>query len=643
MNFQPTTYSYIFFTTAVVFLTLGWTHFRRRDLPYIRHAAWAMFGAAAWALAWGLEISVFSGESIIYLLYVEDLGSFIFRMHLFFFILELFELRGFFLKVFKIVLWTGGGIFFLLDFTNPLHHLVRKSISIVSASGGFAASVTHGPAFQVVLLLDLIGVIIVLVAAVREYLSSKGMRRTRVIWVTLSLAAPMIANLAYSLRGSPVEDQVFLPFGLTITAMITSSIIFEELRQDLMAKSKVLESAVSSLEQEISRRTELETGLRRMQEMLAVQLASQNQKLTGLYEILLLSGQPPDEETLYSLILKKLQSIFSCDEILVYTHVTDNDHMELCASLTDFSVARRIRFPADWLADEQEVHAELDLRNSTSTLPELFEMGYACCLSKWMPSHQAAPQYLVAFWREPHSFVVEELSLFSAATYAMGVVIDNVRQRSQAEKTAVKQERRRVARDLHDVITQSLAALSISAETAQTLHKTNPSALESILVHLSDSARQALREMRLLMYELRLDSFDEIDLVNAIETRIDAVENRSGISVTFWVQENASWPDSWNSDLYQITMEAMNNAVKHARATELQVELSNVDGGFTLKVCDNGRGFNMNKIPKGGLGLQGMSERAERIGGRLEIVASPSQGTCIQFHAPAKSNTEDQP
>jgi signal transduction histidine kinase len=221
--------------------------------------------------------------------------------------------------------------------------------------------------------------------------------------------------------------------------------------------------------------------------------------------------------------------------------------------------------------------------------------------------------------------------LFSTMSDQLAILVENARLRERAQASAVMQERRRLARDLHDSVTQSLHSLVLAADVATNrLHLGKLERLEDSLAQLQASARQALKEMRLMLYELRLASPDQIKLVDTLQLRLDTVEHRAGIEVEFTADDLSGISQEWNINLYAIGMEALNNSLKHAQATRVAVHLRKLPHGVLLEISDNGKGMPENASHSGGIGLSSMRERAERIGGTFTVSTAPGQGTCIQ-------------
>ncbi len=159
------------------------------------------------------------------------------------------------------------------------------------------------------------------------------------------------------------------------------------------------------------------------------------------------------------------------------------------------------------------------------------------------------------------------------------------------------------------------------------------------LSQLGETAHQALKEMRLLVYELRPLALEVEGLAGAVQQRLDAVERRAGVQTRLLVDNAVDVPAPVQEGLYRIAQEALNNTLKHAAATAVTVRLSMTDGHVELAVVDNGRGFDATATTDhGGLGLVSMRERAERLGGSVTIDSTPGAGTTVHVSLPLATN-----
>jgi signal transduction histidine kinase len=206
--------------------------------------------------------------------------------------------------------------------------------------------------------------------------------------------------------------------------------------------------------------------------------------------------------------------------------------------------------------------------------------------------------------------------------------------KEEAEETAVLEERQRLARDLHDAITQSLYGLMLFTRASRDAQEAGDDAkLEETLEEIETNALQTLKEMRLLLHQLRPLSLEQGGLSGAINTRFDQVERRLGITATAQIQNDLDLTRGAEESLYFITTEALNNSLKHSKAKKVGVSLDRANGDIQLIVEDNGLGFDPDK-PTAGMGLKNMQERADLLGGDIEFVTGEGQGACIRLKIP---------
>jgi signal transduction histidine kinase len=234
------------------------------------------------------------------------------------------------------------------------------------------------------------------------------------------------------------------------------------------------------------------------------------------------------------------------------------------------------------------------------------------------------------------AFDESDLIVLQSLADQTGVAIENARLYKQAQQLAVVEERNRLARELHDSVTQALYGITLHAEAAfRQLEAANPELANEQLIELRGTAQEALREMRLLIFELRPSVVEMQGLVPALRTRLEAVEERAGIQVEMNLDESLNLSDRVQNCLYRIAQEALNNALKHAMANQVIVNLSGSPSKVTLEIIDDGVGFNPeDAIEGGGLGLDGMIERAEVLNCELLIDSKPDQGTTIRIEVP---------
>jgi signal transduction histidine kinase len=198
------------------------------------------------------------------------------------------------------------------------------------------------------------------------------------------------------------------------------------------------------------------------------------------------------------------------------------------------------------------------------------------------------------------------------------------------------EERQRLARELHDSVTQALYSGNLYAEAARMALVAGKQgvALEN-LQNLREMTREALLEMRLLVFELHPSILEKEGLVAALQARLAAVENRSGLKTEIKVTSQKNLPISIEKEIYRVAQEGLNNVVKHARARNLRISLEYQKDSLFLELQDDGTGFDVQAARKsGGMGLRGVEERVRKIGGTLAIESLPGNGTKLTVIAP---------
>jgi signal transduction histidine kinase len=204
---------------------------------------------------------------------------------------------------------------------------------------------------------------------------------------------------------------------------------------------------------------------------------------------------------------------------------------------------------------------------------------------------------------------------------------------------AVVAERNRLARELHDSATQSLYAVTLYADAATRLLSSGQiePAAENLL-KLRGTAKEALGEMRMLIFELRPPILAEQGLAAALRARLEAVEGRAGLKTELYVEGESRLPPEVEEGLYRIAVEALNNALRHAQARCISVSLWFKPEATRLEVADDGIGFDPPAVRKrGGLGLRGMEERAKEMGGTWSVDSRPGTGTTVTVVVPAQT------
>jgi PAS domain S-box-containing protein len=215
--------------------------------------------------------------------------------------------------------------------------------------------------------------------------------------------------------------------------------------------------------------------------------------------------------------------------------------------------------------------------------------------------------------------------------------------RRQAAELASSAERAHLARELHDSVTQALFAMTLVTRSIEVLLPRDREAALEKFEELRQLQREALTEMRSLLFELRPASLERDGLEQALRTHVAALESRIGLSILLEADLPDRLPLDVEEALYRIAQEALHNVVKHARANQARVRLELKGDQACLSVEDDGEGFDDSSADEGQLGLTGMRARAVRLGGTVTIRSTPGAGTVVEALVPLAQRTTQVP
>lgn len=290
------------------------------------------------------------------------------------------------------------------------------------------------------------------------------------------------------------------------------------------------------------------------------------------------------------------------------------------------AVAERRPVVVKDLGSQQDLWRDPDMRKHLTWLAR----KYAGLLAVPLISKDEIYGGIVLYYPEPRDFSPEELELAVSFADQATLAIENARLRAQAEETAVAAERSRLARDLHDAVTQTLFSASLIAEVLPKLWDKDPAEGRRRLGELRQLTRGALAEMRTLLLELRPATLVEVGLDDLLRQLTEATTGRARLPVALEVEGgHRHLPPDVQVALYRIAQEALNNVAKHSGADQATVALRCRPDLVELRVRDNGRGFDPGGVLPDRLGLGIMRERAEAIKAALTIESRPGRGTEI--------------
>jgi two-component system, NarL family, sensor histidine kinase UhpB len=236
---------------------------------------------------------------------------------------------------------------------------------------------------------------------------------------------------------------------------------------------------------------------------------------------------------------------------------------------------------------------------------------------------------------------IEEIDRLASSFHGLLERIEEERRRSgQLAMRAQEEERRRLARDLHDEVNQALTAILLRLEA---LAQETPPERAPEVAELKRLVNQAMDELLNLARQLRPSALDDHGLVPAVETQLKRFAARTGIEVRLDTRGDPdALPEVVQTAIYRVAQEALTNVTRHAGATVVELDLEEDASGAELRVRDDGGGFDPSVVartrsdgPGGGLGLVGMAERARLVGGELDVRSAPGGGTTVTLRVPA--------
>jgi len=228
-------------------------------------------------------------------------------------------------------------------------------------------------------------------------------------------------------------------------------------------------------------------------------------------------------------------------------------------------------------------------------------------------------------------FVHEDEELIRTLAAHAAIAIENARLHERSRELSTIEERKRLARELHDSVTQTLFSIGLTAEAAAELIEADPARAREQLGHLQELTRTAMLEMRSLIFELRPAELETEGLAAALRKHVDVLRRLHAQEIEVEVDGERRLPPDVEKGLLRIAQEALGNALRHSGAQHVSLRLAARDSLVALRVVDDGRGFDPEEAVARSrrLGLTSMRERAEALGGTLAIDSAPGEGTTI--------------
>jgi signal transduction histidine kinase len=377
--------------------------------------------------------------------------------------------------------------------------------------------------------------------------------------------------------------------------------------------------------------------------LLEQHVAERTQELTSLLSFANQAAATRELGQLVAVVLPQVERMLGCSWAGVY--LADNGSLVPIADEDNPSHAHRMPLPEGWA---RLVGGEMAAGHAGWEALFPREVPVPCSLVVPLAASGETIGVLCLARPKGQPFGDEQRALARGVGDQLSVAISNARYFEATHQTAALEERHRIARDLHDSVSQSLFSLTLhtrTAELALARAGLNPdSELGRPLQQVGELTRGALAEMRALIFELRPGALAEEGLGAALSKHSAAVTAREGLEISVQAPgERLPLAVEQEEHLYRLAQEALHNAVKHAQANHAWVELVAGDGEVVLTVRDDGVGFDPAQPHPGHFGLETMRERASRIGADLSLESAPGAGTnvLVQVAVPAWATSSE--
>jgi signal transduction histidine kinase len=377
-------------------------------------------------------------------------------------------------------------------------------------------------------------------------------------------------------------------------------------------------------------------------QLLAKQVERRNEQLTVLNTLARMAVSTLDVERMLTDVTAQIQQGFGYGHVEVY--LVDDDEQELvlaaqAGSATPNEVGYRQPIDVGLLGRTcrtgQTVRIDDVLDEPDYYLQAMTPTRSELCVP--VVSNGRVRAVLNLESRHVAAFTDEDVGVLETAADVLASAIENARLYRRAQEAAVLEERGRLARDLHDSVSQQLFSMTLTAQAARAQLAKNPTRATSQLERLQETATAALAEMRALIFQLRPPGLSEQGLVAALQQHVSALGRREGLTVELHVSGEERYTRGAEQAIYRIVQESLNNIVKHAGTCNVAISLDMQPEQLLLRVADDGYGFDLDSesyLSSRHLGLTSMRERAAELGGTLDLHSRPGQGTEVTVVVP---------
>jgi nitrate/nitrite-specific signal transduction histidine kinase len=378
------------------------------------------------------------------------------------------------------------------------------------------------------------------------------------------------------------------------------------------------------------------SALKKSYEDLEQRVADRTRELSALYDVTTVASASLDLPTVLESSLDRILAMMGSevgaihllDETKGVLHLTawQGIPLDLLAKIDPVPVGSGL---AGWVIEHGESLVVPDIATGPRPLLAIPTRGSRAYIGVPMLARGRVLGVLSVVGERGRQFKAEEVALLTSIASQVGVAVENAQLHEQAQQAAALRERQRLARDLHDAVTQTLFSAGLIAEVLPRLWERNPQEGRRQLEELRLLTRSAMAEMRTLLLELRPAALVGMQLGDLLRQLAEVTTGRARVPVTVTVEGQQSLSPDIQVALYRIAQEALNNVAKHAGASQATVSLDCQPGGGKLCISDDGQGFDLEAIPRESLGLGIMRERAEAVDATLTVESEIGRGTQV--------------
>jgi two-component system nitrate/nitrite sensor histidine kinase NarX len=393
------------------------------------------------------------------------------------------------------------------------------------------------------------------------------------------------------------------------------------------ARTAQIEAANARLQHEVAERKATEQALRRARDELRLLLDIQRAITSRL-----------DPETILQMVADAARRLTDADVSLIVLQDEDVFEVVVYAGSLDWNPGGYQLSRVDSMAGQALANGIPFILHDVCEEPcvcrDLVErIGARSIIAVPLQSTVGANGIIFVAKTQEDALTSDDERVLSMLASGAAIALENAELYTQAQQTAVLEERQRLTRELHDAVTQTLFSANLIADVLPRLWERDPSIAQQRLEEVRQLTRSALAEMRLLLTELRPDTLPNVQLSDLLRQLAEATSGRACLAFTTTLEDTHVLPAEVRITFYRIAQEALRNIAKHARARKGAIHLQTEATSATLRIWDDGRGFDLQLVPADRLGLKIMRERAKAIGATLEITSQPGAGTevCVTW------------